>query len=356
MRIAQVAPLYESVPPKLYGGTERVVSYLTEELVRQGHHVTLYASGDSVTSARLRPGCKTALRLSGDPASSALAQHLHLIEKVAQQAHQFDIVHFHLDFMPFSVIRLEEMLAVTTLHGRQDLPGQFPLFREFDEMRLISISDAQRRDMPWASWMATVHHGLPEDLYTPCARGGDSLVFLGRISPEKRVDRAVEIARRAGRRLRIAAKVDPADREYFETIRHQLDQPHVEFLDEINDREKCAFLSSAAALLFPIDWPEPFGLVMIEAMACGTPVIAFRGGSVAEIIEDGVNGFIVESIEEAVEAVERIPSIDRRQCRATFETRFSARRMCDDYLRVYERVIEESEQISGPELDQAAVA
>ncbi len=353
MRIAQVAPLYESVPPKLYGGTERVVSYLTEELVRQGHHVSLYASGDSVTSARLRPGCKAALRLSGEPSSSALAQHLLLIEKVAQQAHQFDIVHFHLDFMPFSVIRSEGMLAVTTLHGRQDIPGQFPLFREFDEMRLISISDAQRRDMPWANWTATVHHGLPENLYRPSARGGDSLVFLGRISPEKRVDRAVEIARRAGRRLRIAAKVDPADREYFETIRHHLDQPHVEFLDEINDRDKCAFLSSAAALLFPIDWPEPFGLVMIEAMACGTPVIAFRGGSVAEVIEDGLNGFIVESIEEAVEAVERIPSIDRRQCRAIFEERFSARRMCDDYLRVYERVIEESEETSGPELDQA---
>jgi glycosyltransferase involved in cell wall biosynthesis len=356
MRIAQVAPLYESVPPKLYGGTERVVSYLTEELVRQGHQVTLYASGDSVTSARLRPGCRTALRLSGDPASSALAQHLLLIERVAQQARQFDIIHFHLDFMPFSVIRRHGMLSVTTLHGRQDIRGQFPLFREFGEIPLISISDAQRKDMPWASWMATVHHGLPEDLYTPCAQPGDSLVFLGRISPEKRVDRAVEIARRAGRRLRIAAKVDAADREYFETIRKQLDQPHVDYLDEINDREKCKFLGSAAALLFPIDWPEPFGLVMIEAMACGTPVIAFRGGSVAEVIEDGVNGFIVESIEEAVEAVERIPSIDRRQCRAIFEERFSARRMCHDYLRAYERVIEEGEEINGPALDQAAVA
>jgi glycosyltransferase involved in cell wall biosynthesis len=332
-----------------------VVSYLTEELVRQGHDVTLYASGDSVTSAKLRAGCPRALRLSGVPDASALAQHLMLIERVAQQAYQFDIIHFHLDFMPFSVIRCHGLTALTTLHGRQDIPGQFPLFREFDDMRLISISNSQKKDMPWASWVGTVYHGLPENLYSPCGRPGNSLAFLGRISPEKRVDRAVEIARLSGRRLRVAAKVDPADREYFETVREQLEQPHVEFLDEIGDREKSKFLSSAAALLFPIDWPEPFGLVMIEAMACGTPVIAFRGGSVAEIIEDGVTGFIVDSIEEAVEAVERIPSIDRRQCRAIFEQRFSARRMGADYLRMYERVIEESEE-TGPQLDQAAVA
>jgi glycosyltransferase involved in cell wall biosynthesis len=342
MRIAQVAPLYESVPPRLYGGTERVVSYLTEELVRQGHDVTLFASGDSVTSARLWPGSREALRLSGAPASSALAQHLLMIERVAQQAHRFDIIHFHLDFMPFSVIRNVGFPALTTLHGRQDLEGQFPLFREFDDMNLVSISDAQRSAMPWANWTATVYHGLPADFYRPLKSERKYLAFLGRISPEKRVDRAVEIAQRAGMPLHVAAKVDDADRDYFETVRSIIEEPHVQFINEIGDSDKCAFLSKAVALLFPIDWPEPFGLVMIEALACGTPVIAFRGGSVEEIIEDGVTGFIVDSIEEAVEAVQRIPSIDRRQCRAIFEERFSARRMCDDYLRVYERVIDEA--------------
>src|SRR4051794_37218986 len=259
MRIAQVAPLYESVPPKLYGGTERVVSYLTEELVRQGHDVTLFASGDSVTSARLCPGSPEALRLSGAPASSALAQHLLMIEKVAQQADLFDIVHFHLDFMPFSVIRNGRFPAVTTLHGRQDIEGQFPLFREFDDMNLVSISDAQRTAMPWANWIATVHHGMPVKRYKPCKFGSEYLAFLGRISPEKGVDRAVEIARRAGMELRVAAKVDSADQEYFKRIRDQLNQPHVKLLDEIGDGDKCALLSGAAGLLFPIDWPEPFG-------------------------------------------------------------------------------------------------
>lgn len=356
MRIAQVAPLYESVPPKLYGGTERVVSYLTEELVHQGHDVTLFASGDSSTSARLWPGCDRALRLKGEPDASALAQHILMIECVTQQANRFDIVHFHLDFMPFSMIRSAGFPAVTTLHGRQDIKGQLPLFREFDDMHLVSISDAQRACMPWASWTATVHHGIPSKLYTPCPFGSKYLAFLGRISPEKRADRAVEIARRAGMPLRVAAKIDEADREYYETIRGSMEQPHVQFIHEIGDADKCAFLSKATALLFPIDWPEPFGLVMIEALACGTPVIAFRGGSVEEIIEDGVTGFIVESIEEAVEAVKRIPSIDRRECRAVFEERFSARRMCNDYVRVYERVIEETAASNGPQLDQAAVA
>ena len=354
MRIAQVAPLYESVPPKLYGGTERVVSYLTEELVRQGHDVTLFASGDSVTSARLWPGCDSALRLSGAPDSSALAQHLLMIERVAQQAYRFDVVHFHLDYMPFSIIRNGGFPAVTTLHGRQDIEGQFPMFREFDEMNLVSISDAQRTSMPWANWVETVHHGLPEGLYRPRKPQSEYLAFLGRISPEKRVDRAVEIARRAGMKLHVAAKVDDADLEYFETVREKLAEPHVRFIREIGDEDKCEFLSKAAALVFPIDWPEPFGLVMIEAMACGTPVIAFRGGSVEEIIEDGVTGFIVDSVDEAAEAVGRLSSIDRKQCRAVFEERFSARRMCDDYVRVYERIIDATAELSGPEFDRAA--
>jgi glycosyltransferase involved in cell wall biosynthesis len=356
MRIAQVAPLYESVPPKLYGGTERVVSHLTEELVRQGHDVTLFASGDSVTSARLSPGCDEALRLNGSHGPAALAQHLLMVERVAQQAHRFDVIHFHLDFLPFSIIRSGGFPAVTTLHGRQDLPGQFALFREFDDMNLVSISDAQRTAMPWANWVATVHHGLPSHLYTPCRPGSEYLAFLGRIAKEKRVDRAVEIARRAGMKLHVAAKIDEADRVYAESVRGFLEEPHVTFLNEIGDEGKCAFLSKAAALLFPIDWPEPFGLVMIEAMACGTPVIAFRGGSVEEIIEDGVSGFMVDSVEEAVEAVKRLRTLDRRRCRKVFEERFSARRMCNEYLRVYKRAIALNVAANSPQLDRAAVA
>jgi glycosyltransferase involved in cell wall biosynthesis len=356
MKIAQVAPLHESVPPRLYGGTERVISYLTEELVRQGHEVTLYASGDSETAAKLFPGCRAALRLQGTSTQIALAQHLHLLEQVAQQASQFDILHFHLDYLPFSLIRREEMRAVTTLHGRQDIPEVFPIFKEFKDMRLISISDAQRAWMPWANWIATVHHGLPEDLYVPNFEQGSYFAFLGRISPEKRVDRAVEIAKASDTLLRVAAKIDCADKAYFEQIRKVLSDPHVEFLEEIGDDSKSEFLSKASALLFPIDWPEPFGLVMIEALACGTPVVAFRGGSVEEIIEDGVTGFIVESVEEAVEKLRRLPSIDRRKCRAVFEQRFSARRMCEDYVRVYERVKEEDKEASGPTLGQAAIA
>jgi glycosyltransferase involved in cell wall biosynthesis len=357
MRIAQVAPLYESVPPKLYGGTERVVSYLTEELVRQGHDVTLFASGDSVTSARLWPGSERALRLSGEVDASALAHHLLMIERVAQQAYAFDIVHFHLDFMPFSAIRCGGFPALTTLHGRQDIPGQFPMFREFTDVNLVSISHAQRSSMPWANWTANVYHGLPVNLYPSFPPRSEYLAFLGRISPEKRVDRAVEIARRAGMELHVAAKVDEADRQYFETVRADLAQPHVRFLNEIGDQNKCEFLSKAAALVFPIDWPEPFGLVMIEAMACGTPVIAFRGGSVEEIIEDGVTGYIVDSVDEAVDAVGRLSTIDRKACRAVFEDRFSARRMCNDYVRVYEQIIDESAvNDGGQQLQRAAIA
>lgn len=347
MKIAQVAPLYESVPPKLYGGTERVVSYLTEELVRMGHEVTLYASGDSCTSARLRSVVERALRLEGGKILSPLAHHLNLLETIAQEADEYDVVHFHLDYLSFSTVRRLEIPAVTTLHGRLDIPDLYPLFREFDDMRLISISNAQRAPMPWASWLATVHHGLPGDLHTATETPGKYLAFLGRISPEKRVDRAIEIAKQAGMPLRVAAKVDPADKEYFDRdIQHLLAGTDVEFLGEIGDGDKTEFLGNASALLFPIDWPEPFGLVMIEAMSCGTPVIAFRGGSVAELVDDGVTGFVVESVEEAVDAVKRIPSISRQGCRERFEKRFSARRMCEDYLRAYERGIWEKKRAS----------
>jgi len=334
MKIAQVPPLYKSVPPRLYGGTERVVSYLTEELARQGHSVTLFASGDSTTEAELRAICRRSLRLQGSgPLTAPLAHHLLLVEKVMQQAHEFDVIHFHLDYLPFSQIRRNNIPAVTTLHGRLDISDLFPLFSEFKGMNLVSISDAQRTPMTWASWLGTVHHGLPENLYTQCERPGNYLAFLGRISPEKRVDRAIKIARRVGMPLRIAAKVDAADQEYFvEHVQGLLSEPYVEFLGEIGEEEKSNFLGNALALLFPIDWPEPFGLVMIEAMACGTPVIAFRNGSVPEIVEDGVNGFIVDSMEEAVSAARRVSTISRSRCRAVFEERFSARRMCQDYV------------------------
>jgi len=345
MKIAQIAPLYESVPPKLYGGTERVISYLTEELVRQGHDVTLFASGDSSTSARLRPGCDNALRLRGGTLLAPLAHHLYLLEKVAKEAHHFDVLHFHLDYLPFSQLRRLKVPAVTTLHGRLDIPDLHPLFREFDDMNLISISNAQRQFMPWASWLSTVHHGLPEELYAARQKPGKYLAFLGRISPEKRVDRAIEIARRAKLPLRIAAKVDPADQKYFdEHIRKLLSGPHVEFIGEIGEQQKQEFLGNALALLFPIDWPEPFGLVMIEAAACGTPVIAFRRGSVEEVVEHGVTGFIVDSVEQAADAVARIPSLSRTQCRTVFEQRFSARRMAQQYLRAYRRILRDKEQ------------
>lgn len=336
MRIAQVAPLYESVPPKLYGGTERIVSYLSEELVRQGHDVTLFASADSSTTAQLRPVCPRSLRLEGRRVIDPLAHHVRMIEMVAREARDFDIVHFHIDYLHFSVSRRERIPAVTTTHGRLDIPDALPLFREFREMPLVSISNAQRKPMPWANWIDTVYHGLPEHLYTPREKPGRYLAFLGRICPEKRVDRAIAIAKRVGMPIKIAAKIDAADEEYFETkIRKLLDHSLVEFIGEISEREKSGFLSHAHALLFPIDWPEPFGLVMIEALACGTPVVAYSRGSVPEILDDGVTGYLVNRIDSAVRAVRRIDSIDRKACRRVFEERFSARRMASDYLKVY---------------------
>ncbi len=339
MKIAQVAPLYESVPPRLYGGTERMVSYLTEEFVRQGHDVTLFASGDSITKAKLRPICERALRLEGRNVIDPLAHHVRMLEIVAQESDQFDVVHFHIDYLHFPVTRRQRIAAVTTLHGRLDIPEVMPIYREFRDMNLVSISNAQRAPLSWANWVATVYHGLPEDLYKPQERHGSYLAFLGRISPEKRVDRAIEIARRVDMPIRIAAKIDPVDKEYFDShIRKLFEDPLVEYIGEIGEREKQEFLGNAYALLFPIDWPEPFGLVMIEAMACGTPVVAYRMGSVPEVLQEGVTGYLVENLEEAAKAVHRISALDRRICRRVFEKRFSVRRMCLDYLDVYSRV------------------
>ena len=339
VKIAQVPPLSESVPPQLYGGTERVVSYLTEELVRQGHDVTLFASADSKTSAHLRPICPKARRLDRQERPVPLAWDVLQAEIVAQEAHKFDVIHSHADFLLFPQIRAGRIPAITTMHGRLDVPDQYPLFREFNDMRLVSISDAQRAPMPWANWVATVPHGLPEKTFTPNESKGEYLAFLGRISPEKGLPSAIRIAKMAGLPLRIAAKVDAADQKYFDrNIRALLNDPQIEFLGEIGDDQKCPFLSNAIALLFPISWPEPFGLVMIESIACGTPVIAFPGGAVTEVLEDGVTGFIVKNVKAAAEAVTRIPSISRTRCREVFEQRFSARRMCEEYLRVYEQV------------------
>jgi glycosyltransferase involved in cell wall biosynthesis len=340
MRIAQVAPLVESVPPKLYGGTERVVSFLTEELVRLGHRVTLFASADSRTTATLLPMCPEALRLRGSCVDQ-VAMHVMMLERVVARAHEFDVIHFHTSQLHYPVMRrLPHVRHVTTLHGRLDMEELLPLYDEFSDVPVVSISDAQRSPLPDAGWVATVHHGLPPGLFSLCRTSGTYLAFLGRISPEKRVDRAIAIATASGLPLKIAAKVDPVDQTYFDrTIAPLLANPLVEFIGEISERHKNAFLGQAKALLFPIDWPEPFGLVMIEAMACGLPVIAFPGGSVCEIIDDGVTGFIVDTIEDAVDAVRRLDTIDRRTCRQTFERRFTARRMASQYVDVFRKLI-----------------
>jgi glycosyltransferase involved in cell wall biosynthesis len=339
MRIAQVAPLYERVPPVCYGGTERVVSYLTEALVEQGHEVTLFASGDSLTQAKLISPCAQSLRLNPDCIDD-LAYNLLQLEQVFQRADHFDIVHFHIDYFHYPFSRRQKVPHLTTLHGRLDLADLVPLYREFDDMPVVSISNSQRAPLPWIRWCGTVYHGLPVDLYKSKKERGRYLLFLGRISPEKRPDRAIEIAKRAGMPLKIAAKVDEKDRKYMENeIRPLLDHPLVEFLGEIGDSGKEELLRNAYALLFPIDWAEPFGLVMIEAMACGTPTIAFRGGSVREIITDGLTGYVVETVEHATEALKALDTFDRMRCRSIFEERFSARRMAQDYLQIYQRLI-----------------
>ena len=346
MRIAQISPLYESVPPKLYGGTERVVHFLTEALVDLGHQVTLFASGDSTTRAELVPCAPTALRL--ERCEDPVAPHVAMMEEVFARADDFDVLHFHVDYLGYSMARRHSVPYVTTMHGRLDKPELVPIFRTFVDAPLISISDAQRGPHPEANWRGTVYHGLPIDLYRPVAGPGRYLAFVGRISPEKRVDRAVEIARRLGMPLKIAAKIDGKDREYFESeIKQLFDDPLVEFVGEIGEDEKNAFLGGASALLFPIDWPEPFGLVMIEAMACGTPVVAFRCGSVPEVMRDGVSGYVVDSIDAAVTATARAVELPRDGVRAYFEERFAAPRMAEDYVSIYEEMIESARRRHG---------
>lgn len=337
MRIAQIAPLTESVPPKLYGGTERVVSHLTEELVRRGHEVTLFASGDSQTAAELEMGCAQALRLDRR-VTDPLTYHVIMLDEVRRRANEFEVLHFHLDYLHFPIFRDIPHRTLTTLHGRLDRSDLQEVHRSFPDMPLVSISDSQRRPMPPVRWAGTVYHGLPKDLHTPPTPGGQRsyVAFLGRISPEKRVDRAIQIALKAGVPLKIAAKVDDVDAAYFdERIRPLLDNSQIEFVGEIGDDEKALFLGQARALLFPIDWPEPFGLVMIEAMACGTPVIAWPCGSVPEIVVDGVTGFIVDSIDAAVDAVAKSEQLSSRRIREIFEERFSVERMTDGYLELY---------------------
>ncbi|MBW1991499.1 MAG: glycosyltransferase family 4 protein [Deltaproteobacteria bacterium] len=340
MRIAQISPLYESVPPRYYGGTERVVHYLTEELVRLGHHVTLFASGDSDTKADLRSQAPRALRLN--PAChDPLAHHVRMLGRVFQEAEDYDILHFHLDYLHFPLVRLLGRPTLTTQHGRLDIPDYKFLFKEFSDLPQVSISNYQRRPLPFANWVATVYHGLPRQLYRFYPQPGEYLAFLGRISPEKRVDRAIDIAVRAGLPLRIAAKVDKVDEAYYrDYIKPKLNHPLVTYLGEIGEGEKNEFLGRALGLLFPIDWPEPFGLVMVEALACGTPVIAFRNGSVPEVLEDGQTGFIVDSVDEAVAAVQKLDTISRAYCRQAFEARFTADRMARDYLKVYYKLRE----------------
>lgn len=355
MKIAQIAPLIESVPPRLYGGTERIVSYLTDELVALGHRVTLFASGDSITTAELVPCVPQALRLDAS-VRDPIPYYMLMLDRVMRTAEDFDVLHFHIDQLHFPLFRSIASRTVTTLHGRQDLPDLLPLYIGFGDMPLVSISNDQRRPVPNANFAATIYHGLPVDMHRPgtAPGGGGYVAFLGRISPEKRPDRAILIARALGIPLKIAAKVDRADETYFKTqIEPLLYGPGVEFIGEINEHQKTQFLSEARALLFPIDWPEPFGLSMIEAMACGTPVLAFRCGSVPEVIEDGITGFMVDTIEEAVEALPRVMALDRRKVRQRFEQRFSATRMATDYVSIYRSLMADSPARGGGRMNIA---
>ncbi|HVZ04332.1 glycosyltransferase family 4 protein [Hyphomicrobium sp.] len=361
MKIAQIGPLIESVPPRLYGGTERIASYLTEELVAQGHDVTLFASGDSITSANLVPCCKEALRLNPN-VRDPIPYYMIMLDRVRRMAHTFDVLHFHIDQFHFPIFRSIARSTLTTLHGRQDLPDLQQLYHAFPDMGLVSISNAQRDPIPFANFAGTVYHGLPADLHRPTfsPRGG-YFAFLGRISPEKRLDRAIEISRAVGFPLKIAAKVDAVDVEYFESkIKPLLGGSDIEFVGEIADHEKSDFLGEAAALLFPINWPEPFGLVMIEAMACGTPVLAFRHGSVPEVIDEGVTGYIVDDVESAIAAIPRLLSLDRRRIHQRFQERFTAERMAKSYVSLYSRAFASlgrlkvhAEEVIAPSIESA---
>ncbi|RPE80916.1 glycosyltransferase family 4 protein [Vulcaniibacterium tengchongense] len=355
MRIAHIAPLYESVPPRLYGGTERIVAYLADAQVDLGHDVTVFASGDSATRARLVPSRECAIRLDPEPLKSDVAAHLAMLHEVRRRASEFDVLHFHVDLLHFPMFEDIAERTLTTLHGRLDLADLTETYRRWPRYPLVSISDQQRLPLRFAKWIGTVHHGLPKDLLAPVPSPSDGyLAFLGRISPEKRPDRAIAIARDAGVPLRVAAKVDVADRVYYhDRIEPMLDGSGVTFIGEIGEADKRGFLGNARALLFPIDWPEPFGLVMIEAMACGTPVIAWNRGSVREVIDHGVTGFIVESHEQAVEAVKRLPELDRAEIRRVFERRFSASVMAQRYLDLYRRLAGAS---SPPERNLARIA
>ena len=336
MKIAQVSPLYEAVPPKLYGGTERVVAHLSDALVELGHEVTLFASGDAQTRARLISTRDQALRLDPAPLKSDLAAHMALLSEVAERLDDFDIIHFHTDLIQFPFFQRVAGRTVTTLHGRLDLKDLPDAYSRWPNFPLVSISESQRKPMPWANWAATVHHGLPTHLYQYAPESQGYLAFLGRMSPEKRPDRAIQIATRLGKPLKMAAKIDQADLAYFDAVvRPLLDNPLIEFVGEIGDHEKSAFLGGADALLFPIDWPEPFGLVMIEAMGCGTPVVAFRCGSAPEIVEHGATGYLVDDIDQAVKATQLACELDRAAVRARFELRFSATAMARRYVDVY---------------------
>jgi glycosyltransferase involved in cell wall biosynthesis len=345
MRIAQVAPLIEDVPPRQYGGTERVVSYLTEELVNLGHSVTLFASATSITSAMLAPVVPTALR-SSEEMNDPIPHYMVLLDQLQQRLDDFDILHFHFDALHYPVMRPHADRVLTTLHGRQDLPDLARLYSEFPELKLVSISNAQRAPIPDANFIATVYHGLPIDLYRPTLRQrGSYLAFLGRIAPEKSADVAIDIACRAGMELKVAAKVDGADEAYFQAeIEPLLRRPGIDFIGEIGDDQKETFLGEAAALLLPISWPEPFGLVMIESMACGTPVLAFRAGSVPEVIDHGLSGMVVDTADEAVSAIPHLLEFERRTVRDCFERRFTSRRMAQDYVRVYEQLLTHPEE------------
>jgi glycosyltransferase involved in cell wall biosynthesis len=339
MRIAQISPLFEAVPPKLYGGTERVVYSLTEELVAMGHDVTLFASGDSITSATLAPMRERALRL--DPSvKDWVALYHRMIELIYRRKDEFDVLHFHIDYFPLSLFSRQNVPFLTTLHGRLDLPEFVEVYNTFRDAPFVSISDSQRAPVPNLNWVRTVLHGMPADLLMPRQVKQEYAAFLGRVSPEKGVGNAIRIAARAGLKLKIAAKVDNADKEYYDSEIKPLIEgnPNVEFVGEINDQQKPAFLSGAHAVIFAIDWPEPFGLVMIEAMACGTPVIAYRAGSVPEVIDDGVSGFIVSGEDEAVAALKRVDQLDRATVRATFDRRWTSRRMAEDYVEVYQEL------------------